>query len=64
MNSGPSLLQALTLSKSVSQLHLSSKYFSANPTAVSHEAVFVSHGYTALVFYRSIPWHRLCLTTN
>ncbi|NXE97205.1 ARG28 factor, partial [Menura novaehollandiae] len=33
-NSGPSLLQALTLSKSVSQLHLSSKYFSANPTVL------------------------------
>ncbi|NXY08355.1 ARG28 factor, partial [Pteruthius melanotis] len=37
MNSGPSLLQALTLSKSLSQLHLSSKYFSASPTMLIQE---------------------------
>ncbi|NXY23852.1 ARG28 factor, partial [Atrichornis clamosus] len=34
MNSDPSLFQALTLSESLSQLHLSSKYFSAIPTVL------------------------------
>ncbi|NWW23217.1 ARG28 factor, partial [Falcunculus frontatus] len=41
MNSGPSLLQALPLSKSVSQLQLSSKYFSAKP---------MEHFFTGLYF--------------